>query len=64
MISQVEKKVGREINYVLWSEEEFLGRVKSGHHLLVEIAAKSVIMLVGEEDEFRKTVKKQNHKKN
>lgn len=57
-ISPIEKEVGREINYILWSEEEFMKRIKSRHHLLMEIATKPVIMLVGEEDEFRRTVKK------
>lgn len=57
-IGSVEKAVGREINYILWNEEEFAKRVKSRHHLLMEIASKPVIMLVGEEDEFRRTVKK------
>lgn len=58
VIGQVEKEVGREINYILWSEEEFTKRVKSRHHLLTEIASKPVIMLVGEEDEFRRAVEK------
>ena len=57
-ISSVEKVVGREINYILWNETEFAKRVKSRHHLLMEIASKPVIMLIGEEDEFRRTVKK------
>jgi hypothetical protein len=39
-------------------------RVKSKHHLLVDITSKPVIMLVGDEDEFRRTVKKQNHRAN
>jgi predicted nucleotidyltransferase len=63
-ISRVEKEVGREVNYILWNDEEFMKRVKSKHHLLMEIAGKPIIMLVGEEDEFRRTAKKQNHKKN
>jgi len=58
VISRVEKEVGREINYILWNEEEFMKRVKSRHHLLMDIVTKPVIMLVGEEDEFRRTVKK------
>ena len=57
-IDSIEKEVGREINYILWNEKELMKRVKSRHHLLMEIAAKPVIMLVGEEDEFRRTVKK------
>ena len=63
-ISQIEKDLGREVNYILWSEEEFMKRVKIEHHLLREIASRPVIMLVGEEDEFRRTVEKQDHKKN
>jgi predicted nucleotidyltransferase len=57
-IDPIEKETGRDINYILWSEQEFMKRAKIKHHLLMEIAAKPVIMLVGEEDEFRKTVKK------
>jgi predicted nucleotidyltransferase len=57
VISQIEKEVGREINYILWSEKEFMKRVKSNHHLLRDIANKPIIMLVGEEHEFRRTVK-------
>jgi len=58
VISQVEKEVGREINYILWSEDEFTKRVKNRHHLLNEIISQPIIMLVGEENEFRRTVKK------
>jgi len=58
VVSRVEKEVGREINYILWSEEEFLKRVKSRHYLLENIASKPIIMLVGVEDEFRRVIKK------
>jgi len=57
-ISETEKEVGREINYILWSEKEFAKRVKSRHHLLTDIATKPLIMLIGEEDEFRRTAKR------
>jgi predicted nucleotidyltransferase len=55
--NQAEKQVGREINYILWSPDEFRERVKSKHPLIVDITAKPVIMLVGSEDEFRRTTK-------
>jgi len=58
VVGGIEKEVGREINYILWSEKEFMERVKSKHHLLRDIASKPVIMLVGKEDEFRRVVKK------
>lgn len=57
-ISRAEEKSGREINYILWSEREFRKRAKDGHHLLADIARKPVIMLVGEENEFRRAVEK------
>jgi predicted nucleotidyltransferase len=57
-ISQVEKKVEKEINYILWSENELKNRIKNKDHLLREIAGKPIIMLVGEEDEFRRAIKK------
>lgn len=57
-MSEVEKDVGREVNYILWSEDEFMERVREGHHLLVDISRKPVLMLVGDEDEFRRTIEK------
>ncbi len=62
-ISEMEKEVGREVNYILWSEKEFMKRVRNRHHLLADVASKPVIMIIGEEDEFRRTVKRQKHSK-
>jgi len=56
-VSQVEKDVAREVNYILWSEKEFSKRVMSRHQLLVDIAGKPIIMLIGDEDEFRRAAK-------
>jgi predicted nucleotidyltransferase len=56
-VGQVEKEVGREVNYILWSEGEFVKRIKGKHHLLMDIAGKPVIMIVGGEDEFRRAVR-------
>jgi len=58
---RIEAETGREVNYVLWSEEEFREKIKSGHHLLLDIAEKPLIMLVGSEDEFRGAVKAAGH---
>lgn len=57
-MSGVEKDVGREVNYILWSEDEFMERVREGHHLLADISRKPVLMLVGDEDEFRRIIEK------
>jgi predicted nucleotidyltransferase len=64
IVGVIEEEVEREVNYVLWTKEDFMQRVKSKHHLLVDIAEKPVIMLVGDENEFRRTVKKPNHRTN
>jgi predicted nucleotidyltransferase len=56
VVGGIEKELEREINYILWTEKEFMERVKRGHHLLRDIASSPVIMLVGEEDEFRRVV--------
>jgi predicted nucleotidyltransferase len=57
-VSAIEEKTGREINYIVWSEGEFRKRVRSKHHILTETARKPVIMLIGEENEFRRAAKK------
>jgi predicted nucleotidyltransferase len=57
-VNAIEQKAGREIDYIVWSEKEFRKKAKSGHHLLTEMARTPVIMLVGEESEFRRAAKK------
>jgi len=57
-ISRIEERAGREINYILWSEHDFKKRAKGRHNLLADIAREPVIMLIGEESEFRRTAKK------
>jgi len=59
-VNKVEKDVGREVNYILWSEKEFSHRAGSKHHLLTDIVEKPFIMLVGDKHEFRRAIKKQN----
>lgn len=56
-VSRVERDVGREVNYIVWSEREFSKRARGKHHLLAEIIRKPVMMLVGDEDGFRRAVK-------
>lgn len=56
IIKIIEDKVGREVNYVLWDETTFKKRA-AGHHLLRTINKEKIIMLVGDEDEFRKQIK-------
>jgi len=57
-ISRFERKMLREVNYVLWTEKEFKKRIKEKNHLIVDIAEKPVIMILGDENEFRKDAKR------
>jgi len=57
IIQSIEKKVKREINYILWSKDLFVKRAKK-HHLLNEIAKNPIIMLIGKENELRKIIGK------
>jgi predicted nucleotidyltransferase len=56
-ISGMEKEIGREIHYILWTEDEFHEKVKKQIPLLREIAKTNIIMLVGEKDEFIRVIK-------
>jgi predicted nucleotidyltransferase len=56
-ISEVEHKIGREINYNLWSKEEFRDKAKNKIPLLTEILKTPVIMIVGDESEFKRIIR-------
>jgi predicted nucleotidyltransferase len=56
IIKKIEDITKREINFILWNENTFKTKAKS-NHLLKTINQNNIIMLVGEEDEFRKQIK-------
>ena len=56
IIISLEKEINREINYVLWTEKEFIKKAKD-NHLLKTIKSEKIIMLIGEENEFKSTIK-------
>lgn len=55
-ISKTERTIGREINYLLWKEGEFLERVEKKIPLIKEISKTTIIMIVGDEDEFKRLI--------
>lgn len=55
-ISKTERTVGREVNYLLWTEEEFSDRIKKEIPLIKEISKTPVIMIVGDEGEFKRLI--------
>ncbi len=56
-ISEAQGRIGREINYILWSEKEFLDKAKKRIPLLNDISKTPVIMMIGDENEFKRTIK-------
>lgn len=56
-ISEAERKIGREINYNLWSTKEFQEKAKNKIPLLKEILKTPVIMIVGDEGEFKRFIR-------
>ena len=57
-ITRIEEETGREVNYLLWNDQEFRKKIESKHHLLTDIADNPIIMLIGEESELRRAVEK------
>jgi predicted nucleotidyltransferase len=56
-IAKTERRIGREINFILWTEEEFLEKAKKKIPLIKEISKTPVIMIVGDEDELKRSIK-------
>jgi predicted nucleotidyltransferase len=56
-ISKTERRIGREINFILWTQGEFLEKIGKKIPLIKEIAKTSVIMIVGDEDELKRLIK-------
>ncbi len=52
IIQKIEDSTNREINFVLWNEKTFKTKAKD-NHLLKTINQSNIIMLMGDENEFR-----------
>ncbi len=57
-VSKTEKRIGREINYILWTEREFAHKVREKIPLLRELSKTPLIMIVGKEDELKRAIEK------
>lgn len=56
LIQKLENKINREINYVLWNIKTFKKRANSNSFLRT-IKDGKILMLIGDENEFRKEIK-------
>lgn len=59
-VSKAEGKVGREISYVLWTPKEFAQKARQRIPLLLEILKTDVVMIIGDQREFKRFVKKES----
>ncbi|MEO9295590.1 MAG: nucleotidyltransferase domain-containing protein [Nitrososphaera sp.] len=55
-IMNAQREIGREINYILWTEQEFQQKSRERIALLREILKTPVIMIIGEEREFKGSI--------
>lgn len=56
-VLRAQSRIGREINYIIWSEKEFLEKSVQQVALLREISKTPVIMIIGDADEFKRSIK-------
>jgi predicted nucleotidyltransferase len=56
-VSKTERISGREINFVLWKEKDLMEKARKNIPLIKEISKTPIMMIIGDEDEFKRLVK-------
>lgn len=56
-ITKTERDLGRQLNLVMWTEQEFSEKMRQKIPLVKELAKTPVIMIVGDSSEFKRLVK-------
>jgi predicted nucleotidyltransferase len=59
-ISKTERRIGREINFILWTDKEFLQKVRENITLIREISKGPIIMILGDKDELKRSIKQRS----
>ena len=57
-VNEVERRTGREVNYNLWTDGELGEKVRDQIPLIREIGKTPVMMVIGEENEFKRVIEK------
>lgn len=57
VLSKPKRELNREINYAVFSLQEFRRRIKQKDHFLNAVLKEKKIFIIGREDEFKRTVK-------
>jgi predicted nucleotidyltransferase len=55
IIQDLENNLKRDINYILWNNKDFIKKSKN-NHLLKTINKDKIVMLIGDENEFRRQI--------
>jgi DNA-binding transcriptional ArsR family regulator len=63
LMMKAQSRIGREINYVIWSERAFAEKSGQKIPLLREISKNPVIMIIGDTDDFKRSIKEQADRK-
>lgn len=58
IVRKFENKTGRELNYVLWAENELRKKVKEKIPMLADIKKNKFLIVKGDENEFRRAIEK------
>lgn len=57
IIAEAKKKLGREINYVIFTEDEFRQKVKRNDHFVSLVLRETKIFIVGDRGELKKVIR-------
>lgn len=57
LVMKAQSRIGREINYIVWTEKAFKEKARQRIALLREISKTPVIMIIGDIDEFKRSIK-------
>lgn len=60
-VMKAQSRIGREINYILWTEKAFQEKAKQKISLLREISKTPAIMIMGDIDGLRRSIKEPSH---
>ena len=56
VVSALRTKLAREVNYQVFSKDEWLDRMHRGDHFATSILKEPLLFIVGDEDEFKRMV--------
>lgn len=56
IISGLERKIGRDVNYIIYPEKEFIKKLSGG--FIRDVVNGKKIMIIGDEDEFKRFIER------